>query len=111
MTGSNPQDMWTGPQYPNHTGPQPNPLNTDFITDCGPRGCLYNVFTDPTEHQNIVDQHPALVDEMLARLDLLNQTLFSPDRGNETIQSCIVAEKKYKGYYGPFVMPKKKNKK
>jgi hypothetical protein len=82
-------------------------LNTDFITNCGARGCMYNVFADPTEHQNIINSNATLVNLMLARLAKLNQTLYTPDRGNETLRACAAAEFKYGGYYGPFLFPKK----
>jgi len=115
ITGSVPQDMWQGPFYPNKTGPQPTPAATDninpggFTSNCGTRGCLFDVFLDPTEHNDIAANHPGTINLMLARLAELNQTIFSPVRGNETFQACVAAKKLYGGYYGPFVLPKPLN--
>eukprot|EP01004_Peranema_trichophorum_P003008 NODE_2023_length_1714_cov_63.798869_g1728_i0.p1 GENE.NODE_2023_length_1714_cov_63.798869_g1728_i0~~NODE_2023_length_1714_cov_63.798869_g1728_i0.p1 ORF type:complete len:536 (+),score=114.99 NODE_2023_length_1714_cov_63.798869_g1728_i0:55-1608(+) len=105
VTGVQPMTGWQGPQYPNKTGDRPWFPNVKFLNhweyDCG-SGCLYDVFADPTEHNNLADQYPDRVKSMKSRLDELNQKDFHPDRGSEDIQACIQA-KRNGNYYGPFV--------
>jgi len=104
-------NVWVGPQYPNETGAQPAlpqaDLNGVWNWNCGPAGCLFNVFTDPTEHNDIAEDYPELRQLMLQRLDELNRGEFQPNRGRPDAHACKVARTKWKGFYGPFVDEKR----
>jgi arylsulfatase B len=108
VVGEQPQDIWTGPRYPNATGKQPlfpdaSSKKQAFTTDCGPAGCLFDVFADPTEHHDLSAELPELRKELLDRLAELNKSIFNPDRGEPQKQACRVASLKWKGFYGPFL--------
>jgi len=105
ITGMQPMNGWTGPQYPNASGPQPAEIPGAGISgweyDCGD-GELFDVLADPTEHVNLAAEQPALLASMQARLAELNEGYFSPDRGKPDHAACTAAKARG-GYYGPFV--------
>lgn len=69
--------------------------------DCS-MGCLFNVSSDPTEHNNLASTLPEVVAAMNRTLQLLNKDNFLPDRGSGALRACEVAMLNG-GYYGPFV--------
>eukprot|EP00911_Craspedida_sp_UC1_P002924 UC1_evm6s2133 len=101
ITGKQAMDGWTGPRYPNNTGPQPSYLPLGWVGDCG-NGCLYDIFADPTEHNDLGRLQPELLRNMTTRLQVLNAGNFNPDRGTPDIVACEKARARG-GYYGPFV--------
>jgi arylsulfatase B len=107
VVGVQPMNMWQGPVYPNATGSQPMFPDIDskhnFDYDCGPSGCLFDVFADPTEQVDLALQLPETRKELLDRLAELNKSEFKPDRGSPSLSACIVAKLKYNGFYGPFI--------
>jgi len=111
IVGAEPSVMWQGPIYPNNTGVQPvfpDPVYRSVIPgnriyyDCG-TGCLFDIYSDPTEHNDLSQSMPTLFNQLLSRLAVLNETLFLPDRGTDSPQACEYASSCYAGYYGPFV--------
>jgi arylsulfatase B len=97
LVGQTHQNIWTSPHYPNKTTHWPNdPM------DCS-KGCLYNVFDDPTEHNEVSKSNPSKVAELLARIQYYNSTVFKPNRGNDTGLGCKVQLDKWKGFVGPFL--------
>lgn len=98
------QAVWTGPFYPNTTSNW-----TDIPVQCGDpltnasSACLFNVFDDPYEYNNIAASHVDIVTAMAARLAELQATVFSPNRGVPTTLSCNVSERVYRGFMGPFL--------
>lgn len=111
VVGVQHMDIWQGPSYPNATGRQPCqevecPFvpGLDFKSDCGADGCLFDVFADPTEHEDIASKLPDVRASLLARLADLNRGNFNPDRGNRpSKRACAAAKFIYKGAYGPFL--------
>jgi len=97
------QDVTTGPLFPNKTEVlfanfDPKVCNRDPFD----QGCLYNVFDDPTESINLASTMPDLFNQLLARLDEIQLTVYSPDRGRKSPRACEAASKR--GYYwGPFL--------
>lgn len=97
VVGQTHQNIWTSPHYPNKTTNWANDA-----MDCS-AGCLYNVFDDPTEHNEVSKSNPAKVSELLARIQFYNSTVFKPNRGNDTGLGCKVQLDKWKGFVGPFL--------
>merc|ERR1712100_559793 len=65
---------------------------------CGD-GCLYDVFSDPTETHDVAKDHPDVASSMKQRLDTLNAGKFLPDRGSPDKASCD----RWGGFYGPWI--------
>ena len=97
IIGTTHQNVWTGPQYPNASTKWPNTGN-----DCS-HGCLYNVFTDETEHNDVASSFPDIVTSMRARISELNSTMYRPDRGTSSKLACDAALGKWGGFWGPFL--------
>lgn len=120
------QYVQTGPSWPNsssHLVPDvhpkvlrakpayPNPPLADRLGSlraqiCGrsaSTGCLFNVFTDPTERINLAASLTQKFYAMLARVDTHQATVYSPVRGQDDPRACEAVSKQYGGYWGPFV--------
>ena len=69
----------------------------------GKGGCLFNIFTDPTEHVDVAAAHPDIVSEMMTRIVALQASAFGPDRGKDDGTACDAAVNKWKGFWGPFL--------
>jgi len=109
LVGQTGQNIWTGPYYPNASTSW-----KDVPYDCGipgappPKGkaasgCLFNYLTDPTEHDDVADANPDVVAKMYARLQELQKSAFSPDRGSVQAAACDAALKQWGGFWGPFM--------
>ena len=98
---------WTGPSYPNATGPQPNPPFASAFQlqlwghDCGD-GCLYDIFADPTEHHDLAASQPEILTKLRSRLQELNKQNYDPDRGRGDPRACQQAVANG-GFYGPWL--------
>jgi len=89
--------FWTGPSYPNAS------VYPTGHEDCGTAGCLFNVFDDPSEYNEISAAHPAIVKDLQARIDDASATVFNPSRGKVDPDACTKAFSKHSGFWGPFV--------
>jgi hypothetical protein len=106
LIGETGQNIWTGPKYPNAStnwDDVPYHCGVPSTPPVGKGGCLFNILTDPTEHDDIAAANPAIVAEMYARILELQKTAFSPDRGHVTPLACDAATEKWLGFWGPFV--------
>lgn len=93
-----------GPFYPNATTAS-HPWNNTAV-DCGTMEaptCLFNVFDDPTESNNVYLQHPDVVAALSARMKELQTTVFSPDRGSPSQLACKASQETWGGFVGPFL--------
>ena len=90
--------IWTGPQFPNSSS---NPSDWETAVDCT-LGCLFNLSQDPEERHDLATKRPDKVQQMVARILELNQTVFSPRRGSRDPKACDVALNQYGGFWGPF---------
>jgi arylsulfatase I/J len=88
-------NWWTGPVYPNSTTYPTGDYN------CGAGGCLFNIFTDPTEHDDVAAQNPDIVKELARAIS--DQRVYNPDRGTNDGEACKKAFAVHSGFYGPFV--------
>ena len=108
MIGETGQNIWTGPQYPNKTTNWvDNPYHCGVPAwgsqpKTGKGGCLFNVFTDPTEHNDVAAANPTIVADLMQRILFWQQTAFSPNRGTADLKACDAALA-YGGYWGPFL--------
>jgi hypothetical protein len=93
--------FWTGPLSPNGTACQPG------LLDCGNTStplCLFNIFLDPNEHDNVASLHPDIAAELAARIVELQKTVFSPLRGPSLAdQACANSNATWGGFVGPFL--------
>jgi arylsulfatase B len=90
--------IWQGPFYPNSST-----LWNNSNIDCGNSGCLFNVFTDPSEYIDIAKQEPEILAEMLQRIQEIQKTVFSPQRGLPSPLACQVSRDKCRGFICPFI--------
>ena len=91
-----------GPQSPNNSVA----VNWRNITQtCGrtpETGCLYDVYNDPSEYNNLASTEPAIWHEMMAMIQELNKGVFSPVRGVDDGTACKQAEKNG-SFWGPYL--------
>lgn len=96
------QDVTTGVLFPNSTDiliPELHPkvCSRDIL-----KGCLYNIYDDPSEGNNLATLYPDLFNSMLSRIDDIQKTVYSPVRGHKNPIACDKAiERNY--YWGPFL--------
>ena len=108
LLGAVPQNIWTGPEFPNATSATLPPAEKLFGS-CGfAPGCLFELSSDPGEHANVAAQHPTVVARLRAALEAANKTVWAPVRP-KSAKACDVSLSKYKdpehdfGWWGPFV--------
>ena len=87
---------WTSDTYPNSSG---YPTGNE---NCG-TGCLFNVFDDPSEYNEISSKNPQIVKELQSLIDHATKTVFNPSRGSADDAACTVAFERYGGFFGPFL--------
>ena len=87
---------WQGPIFPNKTAYSPGSLH------CKP-ACLFNLLQDPFELSDVQAQHPDIVAAMLAELEQLEATVWSPDRGTDADGLACRAAEANGGFWGPFL--------
>jgi len=94
---------WPGPQSPNATG---TPKYSDMTEVCGrtpSTGCLFDIFADPSETVNLASEKHKVFNDMLAEIDDIQETVFSPHRGVEDEAACEKALGEYGGFWGPWL--------
>ena len=101
MLGGFQEGCWTAQQYPNASSPNLSQYPWNATVDCS-QGCLFNLEVDPNEHVEISGSHPDVVAELTARIRAVNETTFSPDRGQRDPRGCSTALGRYGGIWGPF---------
>ena len=74
---------------------------------CGRRAardsCLFNLSADPGESASVSAAQPELFARMLARVDELQRSVYSPDRGDVDAGACEQALGPNGGYWGPWL--------
>ena len=96
------QDVLTGPSWPNSSSHLEPDLKARTCGREAERGCLFNLLTDPYESNSVATQETDRFDRMLARVDELQTTVYSPERGTKDPQACQVAKGRG-GYWGPWI--------
>ena len=69
---------------------------------CGRAGCLFNLQDDPDEKTNLILAHPRTAARLSARLDVLRDSVYAPDRGPIEQAACDVVGSKWGGFWGPW---------
>ena len=84
--------VWFGPVYPNgtHDGKDASCVE----------GCLFDIWKDPTEHQNIKDAEPEVYKMMLGKLLAAGKTLYQTDYGEPGADKCLTGEQAAAYYIG-----------
>jgi len=100
LVGPVSQNGWTGPTYPNITT---NWNSGGSIEHCGDVGCLFNIFDDPTEHNEVGEANSAIRTQLRERITELQKSVFSPDRGKIDPQACAAAKNVHGGFWGPWL--------
>ena len=66
-------------------------------------GCLYDVYADEGEHNNLAAAKPDVYNSMLAELHEVQQGVYSPMRGARSKAACEKGLGDYGSFWGPFV--------
>mmetsp|Transcript_22600 Transcript_22600/g.44013 ORF Transcript_22600/g.44013 Transcript_22600/m.44013 type:complete len:550 (-) Transcript_22600:210-1859(-) len=93
---------WQGVSFPNSTTSRFEFYRDSSCGSDGP-GCLFKLDEDPTEHNNLAETKPDVVEVLAKILDEAQTTVFSPSRGKLDAELSCAAAQKYGGYWGPFV--------
>lgn len=106
------QAGWSYPDYPNASSKRNEIL--DQSINCS-TGCIFNVETDPGEHENIARSEPARLQIMKKRLKELRKGFFeNDDKGADSCPrgynddddslpcACWMAVNYYGGFFGPY---------
>eukprot|EP00039_Didymoeca_costata_P004959 m.77237 g.77237 ORF g.77237 m.77237 type:complete len:548 (-) comp12611_c0_seq1:71-1714(-) len=92
----------TGPSWPNDTSHLVPEAHPKLCGRSPNNGCLFNIKEDPTERNNLANTQQAIFKSMLARIEELQQRVYSPKRGSKNPQACKVASAQH-DYWGPFL--------
>lgn len=96
------QCWWQGPQYPNGSSTWDTHATWINCTTPTKKACLFNIIEDPTEHFDRAAEQPALVDQLLARMQQVQTTVYDPDRGENEAEAACEAVEANKGFWGPW---------
>ena len=66
-------------------------------------GCLFDVYADEGEHNNLAAVKPDVYNSMLAELNEVQKGVYSPMRGTTDPAACEKAMGDYGGFWGPFI--------
>ena len=99
--------FFQGEVYPNSTTAEHQPHlvcgDPDASGAAAGPGCLFNVFTDPSETTDVAAANPARVKALRQRVAALQATVYNPDRGDIARTMCDTGLAKWGGFLGPFL--------
>jgi arylsulfatase A-like enzyme len=94
---------WGGAQYPNGSTISEENWIANYNLHCGMTGCLFDLETDYTEQEEVAAANPAVVEQMMERMEELTATIWSPEGGHGNDPKChSFCEEHYGGFYGPW---------
>lgn len=105
LVGKNHQASWSAPDGPTMSQRVTQELKA-AKQKCGHSpgdGCLYNIYSDPEERNNIASSHPDIFNEMIKVVVQEETKIYNPDRGQAHPAACMFALQNYDGFLGPFV--------
>lgn len=89
---------WQGPQYPNASTHYNDSKVPGFACSAPHKvGCLFNVTSDPTEHEDLALSRPGDLQRLLAKLRNASSGFFNPARGDGDPRACEQAVGPYRG--------------
>ena len=106
LSGTISRAAWTGPIFPNATGADPAGVQLD----CGVVGCLFDIWADPEERNDVALTYPSIASQMKSRLNQLSNGFYSnSDEGgtsrcpkNTPDCMCWAGMNLHGGFLGPF---------
>ena len=101
--GSTDQNGWPGPVYPNASS-GPNGAGAGDLwpaQDCS-AGCVFDIFADPGEHDDLGPQNPQLRAKLIGWLATANRSIYSPPRQPNDARCCSQADENG-GFMGPWL--------
>ena len=94
---------WGGAQYPNGSSISDENWIADYNLHCGMSGCLFDLENDYTEQDEVAAANPAVVGEMMQRMEELAATIWAPEGGHSNDPACMsFCKEHYSGFYGPW---------
>eukprot|EP00403_Amphidinium_massartii_P011184 CAMPEP_0178423458 /NCGR_PEP_ID=MMETSP0689_2-20121128/27699_1 /TAXON_ID=160604 /ORGANISM="Amphidinium massartii, Strain CS-259" /LENGTH=613 /DNA_ID=CAMNT_0020045053 /DNA_START=61 /DNA_END=1902 /DNA_ORIENTATION=+ len=113
MRGKFPGAAWTGINHPNSSYSRKLfERETSPTLECDETlGCLFDVDSDPGEHNDLAQKHPEVAKLLQQRLQEVRQTIWHdphvhsevcPNDTEGHICACWMAINYYGGFYGPF---------
>ena len=104
MVGTFHEAAWTGPEWPNSSSTSFAANNSHWLVTADCRaGCLFDIsetMHGDNEHTDLAATQPDMVKKMRARLEQINATVFSPNRGPADKElGCNVALNDYSGFW------------
>merc|ERR1711924_472384 len=94
------QASWCGVEYPNSTVRWNTWKTIEQCTSGNKKACLFNIYDDPEEHQDLAHQLPDLVDQILAKMETAQASVYDPPRGKvETREACATVQRNG-GFWG-----------
>eukprot|EP01084_Bolivina_argentea_P151768 264872_1 len=97
---------WTGIIYPNSSSIHNWPEQKE---DCS-NGCLFNIIEDYTEHNDVSNKYPHIVNQLIKQIEIEKDNFF--DNSDHFTESCLatidvpcyceMAQNYYKTYVGPY---------
>ncbi|CAJ1417747.1 unnamed protein product, partial [Effrenium voratum] len=97
------QNVLTGPNWPNSSSSLVPLLHPRHCGRRAENGCLFDIFADPAETTSLSMQQSSIFRSMLARVEELQATVYSPARGSKDPGACRKARDAYHGYWGPWI--------
>lgn len=66
-------------------------------------GCLFDIYKDPSEEENVASSNPDQFNMMLNHVNALQEEVYDPDRGRWNNLACKAALNTYHGNWGPYL--------
>jgi len=101
LVGTVSNSGWAGPTYPG--GSCEGCSTTETCGKTVDKGCMFDIFADPSEHKNVAKQNPDVFNKLIARIAELQKHVYSPNRGSSSSKACAAATGKYGGFWGPYM--------
>ena len=104
LLGQVDQCWWQGPRYPNGSNTWDVYATMVNCTDnsTGKVACLFDVIDDETEHHDVADENPEVVQRMVERMEEVQRGVFDPDRGAKDDVGACEAVEKSGGFWSPW---------
>jgi len=101
LVGVQQMSYWQGPDFPNASG-YGKLTDPSLRQECMP-ACLFDVFADPGEHNDLVNTMPAKVAQMQSKLAELAKTAYGNPSDMSQKAACQQQVEANGNFYGPFI--------